>query len=480
MPIFRKSSTADIDWYLISIERLKQIGVVIVIVVVAVTGFLVARSRAADPVRRAQERVADAQRALNDLAASAEFTALRSEFDRAGERLSSARVLLGQKKYGEAESAAIESQTIARAALGRQGAERDSDAQFLTAEGNVSFQKGSGGDWRRADPGTALYNGDWVKTGDRASAELIFSNGSLYTVGANALLEIFAAVNPTTSRKENAVKMQIGSVSINTTDDVSRVNTPSTEVTVASESTAEVGVDETAQATRVVTLRGSSSVRSPSSSTPVRLTSGEKVQATKEGVFSGVSKVLLPPMLLAPADNQVYRSVPDMRVEMSWSPQPGASAYVLQVARTRLFSSLEIDARRDATRATARVTSDGVFYWRVASIDANGEIGLFSPFRRFRIAGAGGGTIAAGGDTTPPAMQLKRPFNIGGQYYMMEGNVEPGASVFINDEEIDVSPDGTFRKLITLNKIGWNTVVVKAVDPAGNQTVLRENVHVEE
>src|SRR6185436_15498888 len=99
----------------------------------------------------------------------------------------------------------------------------------------------------------------WVKTGDRASAELIFSSGSLYTIGPNALLEIYAAVNPGTTRKTNAVQMRIGSVEVATTSDTSTVRTPGTQVVVESQSTAQVGVDRTSQ-TSIVGMRGGTSV----------------------------------------------------------------------------------------------------------------------------------------------------------------------------------------------------------------------------
>src|SRR5205085_5090554 len=131
-----------------------------------------------------------------------------------------ASTLLAQAKYSDAESSAVESQTISRAALSGAGG-GDNDAQFLTVEGDVEFQKGPTGDWKPAEARTPLYNGDWVKTGDRASAELIFSNGSLYTVGPGALLEIYAQFNPATSKKSNLVQMQLGSIELAPRDDES-------------------------------------------------------------------------------------------------------------------------------------------------------------------------------------------------------------------------------------------------------------------
>ena len=160
---------------------------------------------------------------------------------------------------------------------------------------------------------------------------------------------------------------------------------------------------------------------------------------------------------------------------------PAAAGYVLQVSRSRLFAAVEINSKRQKTTATAKLTGEGAFYWRVASIGADGDMGPFSPFRRFRVSGGGkNGTPSATSDSTPPPLALKAPFNIGGQFYIIEGMTEPGATVFVNDEEADVESSGHFKKLVSFNKVGQNTVVVKAVDAAGNQTVKSQTVLVEE
>jgi hypothetical protein len=475
-----RKSLGPADWYLISIDRLQKIGLIILLVLVAGGIYLYFDSQRKDPRERAEAAVADAEEALSDLAGSQEFTTYKAEFDRGRARLEQARGLLRQENFPGAESAAIEAQTIAQSALARTG-ERDSDAQFLSVDGDVQFQKASSSEWKKADARTPLYNGDWVKTGDIASAELIFSNGSLYTIGPNALLEIYSVVNPATSKKQNSVQMQVGSVEINTTDDASTVKTPGTQVVVSSESTAQVGVDQRAKTTQVMSLKGTAAVSPAAGGQAVSLTSGEIVSASADGSLSAKKQYLQPPALVAPPDNQVFRGSTDSKVQLSWAPNPAAVAYQLQVSRSRLFAGVEINAQRTTNSATAKVSSEGAFYWRVASIDAAGQIGPFSTFRRFRVTGVGGPpTQQSQADKTPPTLQLKRPFNIGGAYYLIEGRVEPGATVYINDDETDVQSDGLFKKLVSFTQVGWNTIIVKAVDPAGNETVQAEKVHVKE
>jgi hypothetical protein len=478
----KKSLSAGLDWYLISVDRLRKIGLVVLVLALAGATWWFLEYRTTNPRMRAQSAISDAASGVNSLAASKELESFRAEFDRATSKLSEARTFYSSEKYPQAEASAVESQTISRAVLARLAGERETDAQFLSVEGDVQFQKAATSDWRRADSRTPLFNGDWVKTGSSASAELIFSNGTLYTVGPNALLEIYAIANPGSSRKQNSIQMQIGSVEINTTDDSSTIRTPGSQVVVSSESVAQIGVDAEEKGTRVAALRGSAAVVSRSGEESVQLTSGETVRASAEGDLGAKRMFTLPPALTIPSDNHVVRGDGETTVELEWRQVASAKEYALQISRSRLFAGLEIDARREVPRANARVTSEGVFYWRVASVDAQGQIGPFSPFRRFRVVGVGTPQAQAGGivDRTPPTLQLKRPFHIGGTYYLIEGRVEPGATLFINDDEAEVQPDGEFKKLVSFSTTGWNNIVVKAVDPAGNETVQTDRVHIRE
>ncbi|HVT05626.1 MAG TPA: hypothetical protein VHL58_19885 [Thermoanaerobaculia bacterium] len=478
----KKQTGADIDWYLISIDRLKKIGLGLFIVLLAAGSYLY-YFHSQTPEQRAQNTIRDAETSLNELAGSKEFNSFRTEFERAKGKIDQARSLFAAQKFPEAESAAIESQTITKTVLARVPGQGDSDAQFLTVEGEVEYQKSNSSDWKKADPRTALFNGDWVKTSGASSTELIFSNGSLYTVGPNALLEIYAVFNPATKQKDNSVQMQVGQIEVNTTDDTSLIKTPGTRVVVNSDSTSQVAVDGVAKSTAIFSIRGSASVAPSAGGAPVTLASGEQVTGSKDGEISEKAPILASPALESPGESQVFQVSGDLKIDFGWGVNAQAKAYQFQASRSRLFSSLEINARKTTTKARARITSEGIFYWRVASVDAQGRLGPYSQFRRFRVAGSGSTAVAGpagNGDKTPPAIQVSRPRPLGGQYYLVEGKVEPGAQVFVNEEEVSVESDGSFRKLVSFAKVGLNTVIVKAVDSAGNQSVQRENVYVEE
>src|SRR2546423_1953789 len=355
----KKVAGADIDWYLVSIERLKQIGLVLLLLILGGAGWWYWSHQKANPRSAAEAAIADAREALNSLAASKDFSSHRSEFDRAQKRLDEANSLLGAGRFADSQSAAVESHTISRNALS--GGERESDAQFLSIEGDVQYSKSSNSDWKRAEPRTALFNGDWVKTSDKSSAELIFSNLSRYTVGPNALLEIYAQVNAGTSKKSNSVQMTVGTVEVATTDDASTVRTPVSQTVADSESQTQVGVQQD-QATAIVTTKGTSSVTSTAGGEAVKLASGDRVVASRQATLSAVKKGSLPPALTTPADNQIF-SAGETKVDFAWEAVPAATSHILQVSRSRLFASLEINSERQKATAKGILSGEGAALW---------------------------------------------------------------------------------------------------------------------
>src|SRR5207249_2556098 len=113
----RKAARTDIDWYLISIDRLKQIGLIILLLALGLAGWWFFTNQKRNPRSAAEAAIADAREALNALASSKDFTNHRSEFDRAQKKLDDATTALTSGKYPSAQELAVESQTISRAAI---------------------------------------------------------------------------------------------------------------------------------------------------------------------------------------------------------------------------------------------------------------------------------------------------------------------------------------------------------------------------
>ena len=61
------------------------------------------------------------------------------------------------------------------------------EAQFIAVQGGVEYRRGDRGDWEQARGRVTLRPGDYVKTGANGSAEIMFVDGTLYTVRSDTL-----------------------------------------------------------------------------------------------------------------------------------------------------------------------------------------------------------------------------------------------------------------------------------------------------
>jgi len=78
----------------------------------------------------------------------------------------------------------------------------------------------------------------------------------------------------------------------------------------------------------------------------------------------------------------------------------------------------------------------------------------------------------------PPKLVISPPQQMG-NLFLIFGKTDPGAIVTVNAEPADVESDGSFKKTITIDREGYATLVIKAVDASGNETVKPVKVFVE-
>ena len=86
---------------------------------------------------------------------------------------------VGEARRSRALLLAILDSAAARASTG--------EAQFIAVQGNVEVRHGERGEWEEARTRVVLQSGDYVKTSANGSAEIVFLDGTLYTVRPNTL-----------------------------------------------------------------------------------------------------------------------------------------------------------------------------------------------------------------------------------------------------------------------------------------------------
>ena len=348
--------------------------------------------------------------------------------------------------------------------------------QIVSLQGRVEVQRANQAGWETAKEKQRLYNGDFIRTAAGGAADLLFADGTVYRVGSDSLLEVHRGARSGKEASGGEVKVRVGQVNVYTMTNPSLVVTDSARAEVDRDSRAGVEVLDDSSTT-VASYAGRARVTGAAGS-GVELGSQQAVRAAADGTLGQRQAVPEVPTPEEPRANALFDMDAADRVALRWRPVAGASAYHLQVARSRLFNApLEVDsAGRAATSATLRILRSGTYYWRVAALGAERVRSEWSPPRAFKAHS--GPRVQELADTTPARLAVQRPTQMG-HFFLVQGITEPGATVTVNGEAVAVTGDGSFKKAVMFNREGWNTIIVRATDPAGNTSEYRESVLVE-
>lgn len=479
MPAQPKAARSGKDWYSVSVETLK--GGILLLVTLALLGLGFLGWRAYDQrsvERHAAAVIEEAGGLLGRLSGDKRAASYAGELGGARQSLQEAQARFSTRDFREALNHGQRSRDMLLSLQEQMSPRGAGQAHFLSLQGEVEYRHadGGGGDWQEARIRTPLQAGDYVRTSDGGSAEIMFADGTLYTVRPNTQF-IVAPARQGDGLAEQSIEMEYGWVNLSTSPkSASNVKTPGAVARVRQDSEGFVAVDKGTSQGRFGAYRGGMDLASKGGLT-------REVKALQEVVQTGdllSEPKPLPgrPELVEPADNRALDLEQTRRLVLAWAPVTGASRYALQVSRNRLFVNNVIEAgNRAKTRATLGLRGEGAFQWRVAAYGPDGLQGPWSEPRRFRVASS---RTASGEkkDTIPPELDLD-DVKTYGSIFIVAGKSEPGARVEVNGEQVKTGMDGSFKKTVQLTKEGWNVIEINARDAWGNETVRRHRVFVE-
>jgi hypothetical protein len=470
-----------LDWATISYRSIMR-GVVLLVIVAAAGGaWLYFRSTLhGSPEELALVDIGRAERLYSEAQAAAGTDGDRlAAVGRVNRLLNDARLAYDRRNYPEARAAAQQSQTFAEKILeGQQG--ESFAARIFKFEGDVKVKRAREFVWASLSGNTALRVGDQIKTAGSGSAQIIYFDGTITTIKPGSLLEIRELFeDPSTRVRKVEEKVNWGGISATTAEanvqgSVHSVLTDSTTTRATSRASFDVSFDADRKSASTEVHSGATELEA--AGTTHTLNPLDRVDVQGEKI---VARSTLPasPALLDPTDSRVFVAANGSpEVSLRWSSVAEAGRYRLQLARTALFSSLLLD-KPDVRSTTVRLPGmgEGTYYWRVAATSAQGIESGFSEIRRFKVDA---GRERAADDRTPPPLQIAE-FLPSGHLLIINGRTEPGSTLSVEGQAIDVYDDGTFTAVIRMKHEGKNDVAIVAQDAAGNETRLRKSVFVE-
>jgi hypothetical protein len=353
----------------------------------------------------------------------------------------------------------------------------ETGARFARIDGSVQVKRAGTLEWMTATAAVVLRQNDLVRTGSESSAEIHFADGMVFNVRPDSLITIEeSSQNPLSRQQRTALSIQSGEANFQTAarhvPGSTTISTPTVRTTAERETAGSIQVaDSGATGVRIFRGRGEAETRGGQR---IALASNQGVNIDAGGAAGATVNLPTVPMLTAPP-NQTEVAFPDLAQGVTllvWNGVPGATGYRVMVDFSPGFARPLYD--RQSVRATQmelRALDAGAYYWKVAAIDASGAEGGFSDLWRFTLSKAPQSAEA------PPPLVLEAA-ELKGNILHVQGRTEAGSRVTLNDERLEVQPDGSFNEFVTFDGGPGATVVVRATSPRGGTAEQRRRVTV--
>ncbi len=335
-------------------------------------------------------------------------------------------------------------------------------ARFNTIDGKVEVRQAGTLEWKNADRGMLLTKADLVRTGSGGSAEMRFTDGTVFHVRPESLITIDeSSENPASRARQVALTISSGEANFQTPQrgvpgSQTRISTPTVRTTAGDDATGNIVVAES----------GDTGIRVFKGAVGAETKGGQKVQiGSNEGLRVDATgnagpKVVLPgvPTLIAPSHQTEIAYVDPTKATtlLVWKKVPATVAYHVMLDYNPSFARPTVDRKGWSSGEQMEVRLDvGTYYWKVAAIDKDGVEGSFSDFARFALTKSQAGSI----ERSQPPLSIET-LEARGNILQVKGKTDPGASLTVNGQRIDVQANGSFNEYITLEPSAKPTPVV--------------------
>ncbi len=351
----------------------------------------------------------------------------------------------------------------------------ETGARFVSLDGSVEVKRASTLEWLPAARAMVLRQNDLVRTRSGGTAEIRFADGTVFNVRPDSLITIEeSSQNPVSLQKRVALTIQSGEANFTTgrgAGNSTTISTPTVRTTVQRETAGNMQVAESGE-TGLRIFRGVGEAETKRGQR-IALGTNEGLRIDAAGAAGPKTALPVVPQLTAPP-NQAETTFPDLARGVTlllWNTVPGANSYRVMVDYSASFARPLYDRQgQHGTQMELRGLDAGSYYWKVAAVDAKGVEGGFSDVWRFTLSKAPPGTA-------PPPLSLDA-LELKGNVLHVRGRTEPGASLVLNGEPLEVQPDGSFNEFLTFDISSGSNALLRSTGPQGGVAELRRRVTV--
>jgi len=377
---------------------------------------------------------------------------------------------INQRKLGEwdhcistAEKSIVRAEQALKICKSKQDLPAEAVLDYL--KGNVHRRKISDNDWSDISIYDLLMEGDKVRTLEQSYAEILFKDESRIQLKENAQTLIRRIrknlLDNTQDCDVSVLKGEVLALLTGSAHDRFHVDTPGVETRVHSR---HFWVKKDKKKSRFANYDGTLKVSSGGSQVMLNKNEGTVVPLNKKP--SAPTKLIRCPNLIFPANTSEHFTT-DIRLR--WEKVDTAIAYKLELSLDKQFSKIIVASSiKNTFFDIPNHIDNNLYFWRIASISKEGLMGIFTETWSFSIID----------DNYPPYLVLHTPKNdetITSNIVFVSGNTEPGIELAIGNYQVSIDDNGNFSYYYTLNE-GKQKITVKAVDKAGNESIIERNV----
>ncbi|PYT10883.1 MAG: hypothetical protein DMF51_17060 [Acidobacteria bacterium] len=329
--------------------------------------------------------------------------------------------------------------------------------------------------WTDSVEGTRLGDQHSIQTFESSGATITFSETNELTLQENTLV-ILKSAQPLRSGNHRLATLIVvdgelrGAIAGSPNTPVAveiAAGAPSTKIhpSAGPGEPLEFAVRVNADASSTFTVfKGKGEVSSPQGTLVVA--PNHSVTVDPAGLVGAPRELPPPPELVEPQNGVRLASRPSRsRIHFVWRSPGENDVYLLAVARDPGSRDLVCSELVPKPEFILGNLQAGTYYWRVSTRHGDLE-GPCSPTWQVRIAR----------DLREPDLRVDFPARaVSAPEIALGGYAEPGARVFVNNEEIQVTASGRFSHVLSLQR-GINMVVVEAIDSAGNVAYRSETI----
>ena len=349
---------------------------------------------------------------------------------------------------------------------------QDVPAQAVVRDrkGYVHSRKPSDNLWKDVLRYDILHEGERIRTLSESSCDILFRNDSRLRLNENsqALIRKMRAnlLEDTGEAKVSLVKGDVFALLVaGRKNERFHLDIPGVETKVDSK---YFWVGRDRHGARFANYDGKLEISSAGSKVVLKKNQGSVVLHNKKP--TSPRELLASPRLLKPESGVEEFNV---NIPLTWEEVSGAHYYLLEISHSVSFSSIIYSKEIQVITAMfPKNLPDGslrnLFYWRVTAVSTDKLRGQPSEARFIRIIY----------DDKPPFLVIQSPDEgllLSGNMVEILGMTENDIQLTIQDQPVEIAANGKFRFRQELYE-GANSIIVKAIDRAGNITELKRSV----